>query len=223
MSITLLEKTGLNEAQQAAIGRFFNVPFAGDLEGLTLTRGFDQDFWLRHQDLLNDNAGVVFQAGIASGGRLVGIGKDKVNDHVSLSFDGSGYQSGKYLWQFTLANLESGRKMIQLMGSVGVFARYDSQGRQAGVQFLDEEQGAQSWHLVESIVRSPMFRDNVAVLRERKDAAERELQAFAVDGLLRYKRTAYYEKELAKREEHIKQIGFVAIKPSALWPSLQKN
>ncbi len=214
MSITLLGTTNSNEAQEATIGRFFNAPVLDDLVR-NPTPGFDQDFWLRHQDLLNDNAGIVFQAGITVDGRLVGIGEDKVKEHVSLSFDGSGHQWRKYYWQFTLANLTAGRQVIQL-GSSGIFAKYDSQGRQTEIRSLDTEERTHAWQLIESVVRSPMFRDNVAVLRARKDAAERELQAFAVDGLLRYRRTAYYEKELAKREEHIKQIGFVAIKPADL-------
>lgn len=178
--------------------------------------GFSQDFWIRHQDLLPEDTGLVLQASLSQEGRLIPIDTLHGRDSLMVLFDSRKRGFGQYSWQLTYTG-NHGRSIMQLdtQHSGDNNARsyeFDTQGIVRRREEAEPDLVRKAAGALAIAVSHPLARRTVSELRARKNRAEADIQAFSVAGLTK-RSPASFEREINKKQNYIDSIGFIALKP----------
>ena len=198
---------------EAANSRFFNVQtLEQEAIGINPFHRLSAHFLLFNQDLLPENYGIVFQAGVTREGEvfdLHGDEKPKTDYAITtIGFDARNHEKTGYKWQLVYAPSYAGTGNVEITeltalpgDTVTQYHKYPSVAAFTSRPAIKE---------IEILTGSQWFKKYAEELRTRKVRAEAELHRFWQSGVSKYPEVRF-DAEIKKREERIQAIGFVAL------------
>lgn len=180
---------------------------------------FSRNFSCRYSDLLPESAGLVLQTAADADGKLVGIHDANKIQNLTLCFDARPGPTA-YVWELTETGLE-GRDVYQLHTSPDSYAVYhfsfDMQGRLLAKQpYEDREELVEK---VRMVAQHDRMREGAEKMRRSRDQMVRNLSRFSVEAITKLN-PKLYEKEIARKQNMIDHLGFLAMKPMELKPGI---
>lgn len=180
---------------------------------------FSREFWLAKQDLLPEGYGSVFTAAVNIEGQVFDVGspgrpKEGIAS-ASIVFDATGRHNGQFAWQLSYTQSGLGQEVTQLYVNSSGFTPikfwFDHQGAAAKPPIINEFSKHLAEKDIQKLLDSDFFKQAVKEKRTQQLKDEQNLSKLSYVGVRKYT-AERHEKELAKQQERISKIGFVALR-----------